>query len=243
MYPLETIELTKAYRRKSDGVEGIENASLKLPDSKIIAILGPNGSGKTTFIKMITCQTVPDKGKVLILGTPINQSVKESNFSIRRRIGYAPENPFFYGRLTGWEFARFMESIYDHPLDEGGILGFRSVVSAFALTPHLDKLVDAYSHGTLRKLILAFAIAFGTRIMVLDEPSNGLDPDSYLALRDILRECRTRGRSILLATHQLSMAQELADDIAIFHKGRMKSLLENDGSVESLFKQVVHGEA
>lgn len=243
MYPLETIELTKVYRRRPDGVEGIEDASLQLSDGQIIAVLGPNGAGKTTFIKMVTCQIVPDRGRVLILGTPINQSVKESNFSIRRRIGYAPENPFFYGRLTGWEFARFMESIYNYPLDEGGTLGFRSVASAFALTPHLSKLVDTHSHGTLRKLILAFAITFGTRILVLDEPSNGLDPDSYLALRDILHECRSQGRAILLSTHQLSMAQELADDIAIFHKGRMKPLLKNDGSVETLFKQVVHGEA
>jgi len=239
VYPLETYHLTKIYRKTSEGVEGIENVNIKVSEGEIIAILGPNGAGKTTFIKMVCSQIRPDKGTVLMDGISIWDKKEGKIFEIRRRVGYAPEVPFFYAKLTGWELARFMESIYDYGLEEGGSLSFKNISDAFSLTPHLNKLVSSYSHGTLRKLILAFAISFGTRLIVLDEPSNGLDPTSYLILRDILRECRTQGRAILLSTHQLSMAQEIADYIAIFFRGNMKCFVKNDQSVERLYMEVV----
>ena len=240
MYPIETIELTKIYRKTSQGIEGIEKISLKLSEGQILSLLGPNGAGKTTFIKIISSQILPDSGEVFIYGNPLCKIIKESQILIRQQIGYLPETPFFYAKLTGWEFARFMESIYNCPLEEGGSLSFHSIADAFNLTSHLNKLIASYSQGMLRKLVLCFAITFGKKIIILDEPSNGLDPDSYLTLKDILRECRAQKRAILLSTHHLSLAQEIADEIAIFHQGHIKCKVKNDGSVEVLYKKIIH---
>jgi ABC-2 type transport system ATP-binding protein len=237
---LKTQNLTKVYSITKDRIEGIKDVSLEVSAGEILALLGPNGAGKTTFIRMICSELTPDSGEVLIEGVSVLKK-KKGHMDIRRRVGYAPENPFFYGKLTGWEFARFIESIYNYGLAEGDSLSFCNIAERMELTTHLDKLVGSYSQGMLRKIILCFAIAFGTRLIILDEPSNGLDPDSYLALREILFECRLKNRAILLSTHQLAMAQELADDVAVFSMGRMQCLVKNMSSVEDIYKKAVAG--
>lgn len=238
MIPLETVKLTKIYARKGNAIEGIADVSLQVSSGEILSLLGPNGAGKTTFIRMICSGLTPDSGDVLMGGISVIKKTK-GHLQVRRTVGYAPENPFYYGKLTGWEFAHFLESVYRYSLDEGKDLSFVSLSERFQLTPHLDKLIGAYSKGTLRKLIIALAVAFGTRLIILDEPSNGLDPDSYLNLREILFECRARERAVLLSTHQLAMAQELGNTIAIFSNGKMQCLVRNENNVEELYKVAV----
>jgi len=238
MVPLKTVRLTKVYARKASDIEGIADVSLQVSSGEILSLLGPNGAGKTTFIRMVCSGVIPDSGDVIMDGVSVIKKSK-GQLQVRRRVGYAPENPFYYGKLTGWEFAHFLESVYGQCLQKGESLSFASLAERLQLIPHLDKLIAAYSKGTLRKLILVLAIAFGTRLIVLDEPSNGLDPDSYLTLREILFECRLKNRAVLLSTHQLAMAQELADTIAVFSKGKMECLVRNEGSVEDLYKAAV----
>ncbi len=240
VYPLETIALSKIYQINNGRIEGITDANLRIEEGQILALLGPNGAGKTTFIRVVCSELRPDRGKVLMDGISILESNSKECIDIRRKVGYAPEIPFFYGKLTGWELSHFMESIYGYRLDEGGSLSFKHISEALALAPHLHKQVGVYSQGTVQKLMLAYAIAFGRRLIILDEPSNSLDPDSYMALRSILYDCRSRKRAILLSTHQLSMAQELADEVAIISQGRMQlKLMKNNSNIEELYIKAV----
>lgn len=238
MHPLKTVNLTKIYARRGQIIEGIADVTLTVSAGEVLSLLGPNGAGKTTFIKMLCSQVTPDEGEVIIDGLPILKKPK-GFLSVRRSIGYAPETPFFYSNLTGWEFARFLESVYGFSLEQGNLLSFVNVANRLHLTPQLGKLVGTYSKGTLRKLILSFAIAFGRRLIILDEPSNGLDPDSYLILRELLLECKGANRAILLSTHQLTMAQDVADTIVVFVQGRMRCLAKNTASVEDFYKSAV----
>ncbi len=238
VYSLETHNLTKIYRRLENRIEGIEDVSLKVEQGNILALLGPNGAGKSTFIKAVTSVLRPDSGEILIDGKSILTAKKLKK--IKRHVGYAPEMPYFYTKLTGLEFASFVAKVYECDLDEGGELSFVQLSKRFGLERHLSKLVNTYSQGMLRKTVLCFAIAFGKRLIILDEPSNGLDPDSYLVLRDILHDCKTQNRAVLLSTHQLFIAQEVADKIAICKDGHIHSFVHRGQSVEELYKKIVH---
>lgn len=230
---LEVRNLTKIYRKLEERVEGIENASLKISAGEIIGLIGPNGAGKTTLIKLITTVLEPDSGEILFEGERMDKGSK-------RKIGYVPENPFFYTNLKGWELARFMESIYQANLEDGGRLSFVQLAKRLNVEEHLGKFVSSYSQGILRKFLLSLAIAFGTRLIILDEPTNGLDPDSYISLKEILKECREDNRAVLIATHQLPMAQEIVDKIAICYNGRIQSFTIKDETVEELYRNIVH---
>lgn len=239
MYLLETDSLTKIYNTKADGeIEGIKDISLRVKKGEITGLLGPNGAGKTTFIKLVCSIIQPDRGRVLVEGILMDSS--PASIEIRRKIGYAPENPFFYNHLTGREMGNFIASVYGTTIEEGGGLSFISVAERLQLSPHLDKYINHYSQGMLRKLAISCAIAFGSHLIILDEPSNGLDPDSYFTLRELLRECKGEGRGILLSTHQLSMVQELADRVAIFNRGQLQDIAVTDNDVERQYIKAVH---
>lgn len=238
---LRVNNLTKIYRKTFDGIEGIEGVSINLQQGEVLALIGPNGAGKTTLIKIITTQLRPDSGEVFIYNYPLLGIIKEPRFfELRRQIGYAPEMPFFYSKLTGWEFARFLASIYESKLDEGGNLSFVNIANILNLTQNLGKMISTYSQGMIRKLMISFAIAFGKKLIILDEPSNGLDPDSYLMLKELIKECKSQGRTVFLSTHHLSLAEDTADKIAMLYKGHLKAFVPNNKNIEEFYKSVIN---
>jgi len=217
---LETVNLTKIYRTYNNRIEGIKNINLQLNLNEVKAVLGPNGSGKSTFIKMLCSEITPDSGSIYFFG---ESSLYSRNMhKLKKDVGYAPEIPFLYSKLTGREFSQFMSGIYGKDVDEGGSLSFNQIVSGFDLDVHMTKMISNYSQGTIRKLILAYAISFGEKLIILDEPSNGLDPTSYLYLLELLKECKRKNRAVLLSTHQLSMVEDISDNLVLFYNGEMK---------------------
>lgn len=221
MIYLQAKNLTKIYKQNNDRIEGIEQASAEFSSGNITTLLGPNGSGKSTFIKMLCSEIRPDKGDIFYFSQSLNSSQNKREYvDSKRTVGYAPENPFLYSRLRGNEFLEFMASIYWFDLKEGN-LTLKYLLEGFSMDCHLDKLIIDYSQGMIRKLSLIMALLFGQRIIILDEPTNGLDPTSYLFLLDVLKKYRKENRCIVLSTHQLDMAQELSDKLVLISSGHI----------------------
>lgn len=218
---LETYKLSKIYIKGNIRVEGIEDVSMTFDSGNICTLLGPNGAGKTTLIKTLCSEIQPDSGDIIYLGySVIRQRDKKELRMIKREVGYAPENPFLYSRLKGREFLEFMSCIYEFDMvKENTELMY--LVKGFEMEKHLDKLITDYSLGMVRKLSLIMALLFGRKIIILDEPTNGLDPSGYLFLLDALKRYRQEKRCIILSTHQLDMAEELTDHLFLVLDGHV----------------------
>ncbi|MBQ6888701.1 MAG: ABC transporter ATP-binding protein [Lachnospiraceae bacterium] len=219
MVYLETYKLSKVYKKSNTRVEGIEDVSMLFEGGNICTLLGPNGSGKTTLIKTLCSEIQPDSGDIKYMGHSIFKNKKEIQH-IKRKVGYAPENPFLYSRLKGKEFLEFMACMYEVDLKkEKEELNY--LIKGFEMDKHMDKLITDYSQGMVRKLSLIMALLFGKKVIIMDEPTNGLDPTSYLFLLEILKQYRQEKRCVLLSTHQLDMAEELTDHLILVLDGHI----------------------
>ena len=222
------IELKDLTRDYSIGLRGyrlraLDKVNLCMPAGEIFGLLGPNGSGKSTTIKVILGLIRPSEGSCKVFGRSAGS--QES----RSRIGYLPENPVFYRFLTGRELVRFFASI------SGMHRGLRDeaveqALETVRMSSSADRRVRTYSKGMLQRIGLAQALVHDPDILVLDEPMSGLDPIGTREVMDILQRLRSRGKTILLASHLLARVEEVCDRIAILHKGR----LVRSGSVEDI---------
>ena len=222
------IELKDITRDYSIGLRGyrlraLDKVNLSMPAGEIFGLLGPNGSGKSTTIKVILGLIRPSEGSCKVFGRSAGS--QES----RCRIGYLPENPVFYRFLTGRELVRFFASI------SGMHRGLRAeaveqALETVRMLSCADRRVRTYSKGMLQRIGLAQALVHDPDILVLDEPMSGLDPIGTREVMDILQRLRSRGKTILLASHLLARVEEVCDRIAILHKGR----LVRSGSVEDI---------
>jgi ABC-2 type transport system ATP-binding protein len=215
----------------------LSDFSLRLEAGKIYGLLGPNGSGKTTGLHILTGLLTPTEGSVLIGGVPISE--KRS----RDLYGFAPDDLPLPVALTGQEYLEFhhaMRRRKDGPRA-------RELADLFGLTDDLDKQVGQYSHGMRRKLQVIAALSHEPQIVILDEPFRGLDPDAAAALRDVLAGFSRSGRTVLIATHDLLRAERECDDVTILANGRVvaagpprRLLAEHGGTtdLESLFMVV-----
>lgn len=221
MIYLQVENLTKIYKKSDNRIEGINQVSIAFESGKISTLLGPNGSGKTTFIKMLCSEIRPDKGNIFYFDQSLSVNLRKKEFiELKRKVGYAPENPFLYSRLKGHEFLEFMASIYNFDLDNGEN-ELKFLLEGFEMNAHMQKLIIEYSQGMIRKLSLIMALLFGEKVVILDEPTNGLDPTSYLFLLKTLKKYRNQNRCIVLSTHQLDMAEELSDKLVLISNGHV----------------------
>jgi ABC-2 type transport system ATP-binding protein len=220
---IELCDVTKVYGTKT----AVQGLSLRVEPGELFAFLGPNGAGKTTTIKLMCGLLFPTAGTVRIGG----HDLAGDGDAARRLIGYVPDQPFLYDKLTGREFLRFIADMYGMPPERGG-RRVREVIDLFDLGGFVDDLTERYSHGMRQRTVFAAALLHEPRVIILDEPTVGLDPRSIRRLKDLLRAEARRGASVFLSTHSLDVAQELADRIGIVDRGRMV----NCGTLESLRK-------
>jgi len=221
------IELEKLVKRFGDLV-AVNEIDLSVARGEFFAVLGPNAAGKTTMIKMLVGLIKPTSGCARVAG----MDVQEEPIEVRRRIAYVPDFPFLYDKLTPMEFFRFIGRLFgmeEAQMDEQ----IRELIPRFSLDSYLDLAIESLSHGTRQRIAIVSALMHVPDVFVLDEPMVGLDPHHARVLKDVLRERAMAGMTIFLSTHQLSVAEEMADRIGIIHNGKLIAL----GTKQELRKQ------
>lgn len=222
-------ELSKRY----DKLLALDRLNLTIPAGEFFCYLGPNGAGKTTTIKILTGLLHPTSGRAAICG----EDIQESPVKAKSRIGYIPDHPYLYEKLTGRDFCFFVADLFS--MDRGRAeKAMDEYFSLFELEKAADSYIENYSHGMRQKLVFTASLLHEPRVLVVDEPMVGLDPKSARTVKQLLkRKSREEGLAIFLSTHTLSVAEELADRIGVLHKGRLIFL----GTLEEMRREV--GEA
>jgi ABC-2 type transport system ATP-binding protein len=236
--------LTKQY----GNFTAVRSIDLHVPQGELYGFLGPNGAGKTTTLRMIAGILRPTAGRVWLGG----DDVVLNPMAAKKRLGFIPDRPFVYEKLTGAEFLTFVAGLYgqdgekvEHRVDE--------LLDIFELTPWKHELIEAYSHGMRQKLIISSALVHRPELIVVDEPMVGLDPRAARLLKDIFRGFVDRGGTVMMSTHTLEVAQAMCDRVAIIQKGKivahgtmdeLRSQTEaGDATLEELFLKVTGGPA
>ena len=220
--------LTKRYGKFT----AVDAINLSVARGEIFGFLGPNGAGKTTTLRMIAGILRPTAGTVQIGGVDV---VKDP-LTAKAKLGYIPDRPFIYEKLTGAEFLRFVAGLYDQ---QGPDVEHRAneLLALFDLEEWRDELVESYSHGMRQKLIISSAFVHRPEVIVVDEPMVGLDPKAARILKDLFREYVTRGHTIMMSTHTLEVAESLCDRIAIIQGGKIRA----EGTMRELRTQSEDG--
>ena len=221
---IELIQVSKRYGTKM----AVEELSLHIEPGELFAFLGPNGAGKTTTIKMICGLLFPTTGTVRVGGFDMQKQGDEA----RQLISYLPDVPYLYEKLTGREFLQFIADMYG--LERGHARKrIDEVVELFELAEFVDDLTERYSHGMRQRTVFASALLHEPKVLIVDEPTVGLDPASVRKLKNILVDQTRGGTTVFLSTHSLDIVLELATRIGIIHQGRLIGC----GSLETLRKQ------
>jgi ABC-2 type transport system ATP-binding protein len=221
---IELYEVTKMYGSKT----AVQRLSLRIEPGELFAFLGPNGAGKTTTIKLMCGLLFPTAGTIRIGGLDLSRDGDRA----RQMISYVPDQPYLYEKLTGREFLQFIADMYGLPREHGR-RRIEEMIGVFSLDDFVDDLTERYSHGMRQRTVFAAALLHEPQVLIVDEPTVGLDPRSVRLLKDLLRREVRRGATVFLSTHSLDIAQELADRIGIVEHGHLISC----GTLESLRKQ------
>ena len=234
---IETLNLVKRYGSKT----AVDQVSLTVHGGEIFGFLGPNGAGKTTTIKMIVGLLQPTSGTVKVAG----YDVQVQPLPAKAASGYVPDEPNLYAKLSGREMLRFVGDLYgversqvERRIDE--------LLRLLDLTQAGDDTIDSYSHGMQQKTAIAAALVHDPKVLVLDEPTVGLDPKSARLIKDILRQLADRGAAIFLSTHILEIAERMCDRIGIIYQGRLIAAgtmdeLRAHGQAESSLEDIFLG--
>lgn len=194
----------------------VNKLNLNISSGEIYGFIGPNGAGKTTTIRMMGGILAPTSGHIVIGGMDMAQKPVEA----KKIIGFVPDRPFLYEKLTGMEFLRFSADLYNVK-KEIFLQKAQNLLQQFALWDWADELVEAYSHGMKQRLIIASALLHDPRILIIDEPMVGLDPAAVRMVKDILKELASHQTTIFISTHTLSIAEDLCHRIGLIHKGTL----------------------
>lgn len=212
------IELENITKKFGDLV-AVNDLSLTVNSGEFFAVLGPNAAGKTTTIKILTGLIRPTSGMARVAGFDVQKQPLE----IRRRLSYVPDFPYLYEKLTPWEFLQFTGKMFS--MDPASIeSGSHKLIDRFNLAEYINKPIEGLSHGTRQRVAIVSALLHDPEVFVIDEPMVGLDPHHARIVKDILKERSIEGMTVFLSTHQLSVAEEMADRIGIIHHGRLIAL-------------------
>lgn len=212
----DLINLENVTKRFGD-VVALDRLNLNIEEGEFYGFLGPNGAGKTTTIKIITGLLSADDGHVVIDGI----NILDNPIEIKRRLGFIPDNPFLYEKLTAKEYLRFIGKIFD--LDEKTIEKRSAYyLDLFNLSDWGNDLIESYSHGMRQKTVMAGALIHNPKVLIVDEPMVGLDPKGIIQVKNIFSRLASEEKvTIFMSTHTLSIAEEICTRIGIIHKGRL----------------------
>jgi ABC-2 type transport system ATP-binding protein len=216
---IETRNLTKVYRDfwGRPKVQALKALDLKVHRGEIFGLLGPNGSGKTTTIKLLLGLVFPTDGEALIFNEPT------SNVSKNERIGYLPEESYLYKFLNAEETLQFYGRLFKMPGSERN-KRVGQLIDMVGLSHAKHRQLREYSKGMQRRIGLAQALINDPELILLDEPTSGLDPIGTSEIKELIRDLRERGKTIVLSGHLLADMQDICDRIAILHRGELKEL-------------------
>jgi len=226
---IELRQLTKRYGQFT----AVDRIDLTVGSGELFGFLGPNGAGKTTTLRMIAGILRPTSGSIRIAGVDLLQDP----VAAKAKLGFIPDRPFIYEKLTGAEFLRFVAGLYDQAGPEVEHRT-RELLSLFDLEEWRDELVESYSHGMRQKLIISSAFVHRPAVIVVDEPMVGLDPKAARILKDLFREYTRRGHTIIFSTHTLEVAESLCDRVAIIAQGTIRAA----GTMAELRRDLAEGE-
>ena len=238
------IETKNLVKRFGDKV-AVNNVSFDVHGGEVFGFLGPNGAGKTTTIKAIVGLLQPTSGTVRVSGYDVQTQPMQAKASS----GYVPDTPNLYMKLSARELLRFVGDLYELKRDKIDDR-IAELLRLFDLTDVRDDLIDSYSHGMKQKIALAAAIIHDPKVLVLDEPTVGLDPKSARLIKDILRQLADRGAAVFLSTHILEIAERMCDRIGIIDRGNLvavgtmeelRSSGKGGGSLEDIFLSLTGG--
>ena len=239
---IELDHVTKHYGNKV----AVNDLSLRIGRGELFAFLGPNGAGKTTTIKMMCGLLFPTTGKVRIAGFDLQEEGQKA----RQLISYVPDQPFLYEKLTGREVLQFIADMYG--MEPGHAQGRMDLmIELFGLQKFVDDLTERYSHGMRQRTVFAAALLHEPKVLIVDEPTVGLDPRSIRLLKDLLKQEAQRGVTVFLSTHSLDIAEELADRIGVVALGRLigcgslghlREQAALDGTLEEVFLKLTDEE-
>ncbi|MBI2823715.1 MAG: ABC transporter ATP-binding protein [Planctomycetia bacterium] len=218
---IEFCHVSRSYGRKV----AVADLDLVVPSGELFAFLGPNGAGKTTSIKVLVGLLRPSSGRVRVCGFDVESETRQANSVV----GYIPDEPYLYDKLTGREFLQFIAGMYGLPTHVADERIAREI-ARFELADFVDDLCESYSHGMKQRVALAAALLHDPDVLVLDEPTVGLDPRTVRMMKDLLRERAAMGTTVFMSTHSLSVAEEIADRVGIVDRGRLRCV----GTIDEL---------
>lgn len=225
---IELEHVTKHYGNKV----ALYDLNLRVERGEVFAFLGPNGAGKTTTIKLMCGLLFPTTGSIRIAG----YDLKDQGDKARQLISYVPDQPFLYEKLTGREVLQFVADMYGMPpIHARGRM--EKMIDLFGLQGFIDDLTERYSHGMRQRTVFAAALLHEPKVLIVDEPTVGLDPLNIRLLKDLLRQEARSGVTVFLSTHSLDVAEELADRIGVVRLGRLIGC----GTLAHLREQAEHG--
>lgn len=241
------IEL-KNLTKKFGSLAAVNRINLSVSEGEIFGFIGPNGAGKTTTLRMMSGILLPTEGSVTIDGIDMARQPEKA----KQRMGYIPDRPFVYEKLTGMEYLRFTADLFG--VEDGLFKGqSESLLKKFSLYDWRDDLIGSYSHGMKQRLIISAALLHNPRVLVIDEPMVGLDPAGIRMIKNLFRDLAKKGTTLFMSTHTLSVAEDLCDRIGVIHKGILISMgtveeLKNsarveEGDLEKIFLILTEGES
>jgi ABC-2 type transport system ATP-binding protein len=208
---IETFGLTKKFGE----LTAVDGVSIAVKEGEILGVVGPNGAGKSTLVKMLCTILAPTSGSASIMGFDI---VKNSQ-KVRSIVGYLPEEPRVYDYMSGEEFLSFFADVYGSGRDR-----IPELLEFVGLTEHAKRKIGEYSKGMKHRISLARALIHDPPVLILDEPTMGLDPASSRDVRERIKRMRRNGKTILVCTHYMDEADFLCDILAVMNRGRIAAV-------------------
>jgi ABC-2 type transport system ATP-binding protein len=241
---IELRNLTKKFGE----IVAVNRLNLSVSEGEIFGFIGPNGAGKTTTLRMMGGVLIPTEGSVMIDGIDMADEPEKA----KKRIGFIPDRPFLYEKLTGMEFLKFTADLYG--IEDSSFRNkSEEILKKFSLYNWADELIESYSHGMKQRLIISAAILHDPKVIVVDEPMVGLDPAGTRMVKDLFRDLARRGTTVFMSTHTLAVAEDICDRIGIIHRGvliamgtaeelRLRARVQ-EGDLEEAFLILTEGES
>jgi ABC-2 type transport system ATP-binding protein len=198
--------------KKYGEFEAVKNLTLNIQPGEIFGFVGPNGAGKTTTIRMITGLAYPSAGTLSVKGL----SYARDAIKIKHLLGYIPDRPYLYDKLTGREYLEFIGGVFGY---NGQPLPVDQYLDMFDLSNWSDELIESYSHGMKQRLAFAGALLHQPEILIVDEPMVGLDPKGIRLVKNLFKDLASRNVSVFVSTHNLELAEQACHQIGIIHEG------------------------